>query len=257
VPEAAQKLPITLCMLTRNEEDRVTASLDAVRDHVERLVVLDADSDDNTRELAEACGAEVFVRPWEGFVSARRHLESLADTQWVFMIDADEVVLPDLWSELSGLGFPNCDADGFQMRRRLVYDGEILRRVFQPDWKMTLYRVDKGYFEDRAVHESIKIDGATQRLQAEILHYSYRSAADQYARIDAYAHLAAEDLARQGKRAGPLNLYLRPAWRWLSELFLMGAIVDGRLGVTMAGRSAYGVHLRYKYLRQIRAQEGR
>ena len=61
-------------MLTRNEEDCVSVSLAEVRDHVHRMIVLDAESDDATRELAQKAGAEVVVRPWEGFVSARRYL---------------------------------------------------------------------------------------------------------------------------------------------------------------------------------------
>ncbi len=249
--EPVSKAAITLCMLTRNEEDRVTASLGAVRDHVGRMVVVDADSDDRTRELAEEAGAEVFVRPWEGFVAARRYLMSLAESPWILMIDADEVIEPGLWDELEALGFPDCRADGLQMRRRTVYGGRKLRRVFQPDWKTALVRTDRAYFEDRSVHEALKVNGSVERLRTEILHSSFRSADDQYARIRTYARLAAQDLAAQGKRAGVANLWLRPAWRWFADLILQGGIVDGSLGVTMANRSAYGVHLRYRYLREM------
>ena len=90
-------------MLTRNEEDRVSVSLAEVRDHVHRMIVLDAESDDATRELAQKAGAEVVVRPWEGFVSARRYLLSLVTSPWVLMIDADEVIEPGLWLELESL----------------------------------------------------------------------------------------------------------------------------------------------------------
>ena len=248
-----EKFPVTLCMLTRNEEERVAASLAAVRDHVEHIVVLDADSDDRTRELAEQAGAEVHVRAWTGFVDARRHLLSLASTEWVLMIDADEIVEPGLWQELRDRGFPGCREHGFQMRRRTVYAGVKLRRAFQPDWKTALVRVADAYFEDRAVHESLRVQGAVARLRTEILHHTYRSAEDQYRRIEEYAKLAARDLAAQGKRAGFVNLWVRPAWRWISEVFLLGGIVDGKLGVTMASRSAYGVHLRYRYLRDLNA----
>jgi len=244
---------MTLCMLTRNEEDRVEASLAAARDHVARMVVVDAESDDRTRELAEAAGAEVVVRPWEGFVAARRFLLSLAETPWIVMIDADEVIEPGLWAELEALGFPDCDADGFQLRRRTVYGGTKLKRAFQPDWKTTVVRTDKAFFEDRAVHEALCAKGTVRRLKAEILHYTFRSAEDQYRRIDAYAKLGARDLAARGKRAGFANLWLRPAWRWFAELVLQGGIIDGPLGVTMANRSAYSVHLRYRYLREMNA----
>jgi glycosyltransferase involved in cell wall biosynthesis len=246
-------------MLTRNEEDRVAASLGAVRDHVARMVVVDGESTDRTRALAEQAGAEVFVRPWEGFVAARRHLMALADTPWILMIDADEVVDPGLFDELRRRGFPDevqapGDAgavQGFQLRRRTVYEGRTLRRAFQPDWKTTLVRVDSAYFEDRAVHEALRVRGPVARLGTEILHYSYRSAADQYERIERYARLAAEDLHRQGKKSGFGNLWVRPAWRWFAELFLKGGIIDGRLGATMAYRSAYDVHLRFRYLRDL------
>jgi glycosyltransferase involved in cell wall biosynthesis len=238
-------------MLTRDEEDRVSASLGAVRDHVGRMIVVDAESDDRTRELAEKAGAEVVVRPWEGFVAARRFLMSLVETPWILMIDADEVVDARLWGELEALGFPDCSAHGFQLRRRTVYEGKVLRRAFQPDWKTTLVRADSAYFEERSVHEAIRVDGPLRRLEAEILHYSYRSAEDQYRRIEAYAELAARDLAAQGRRAGVVNMWLRPAWRWFSQLFLMGGIVDGFLGVTMANRAAWDVHLRYRYLRRL------
>lgn len=239
-------------MLTRNEEDRVAASLAAVRDHVARMVVVDAESDDRTRALAEQAGAEVVVRSWEGFVAARRYLLALARTPWILMIDADEVIEPGLWDELAALGFPDCTAHGFQLRRRTVYQGRKLRRAFQPDWKTTLVRADRAFLEDRSVHEALRVDGTVQRLESEILHFSYRSAADQYHRIASYAELAAHDLAAQGRRAGPVNLWLRPAWRWFVELFVQGGVVDGALGFTMAFRSAYGVHLRYRCLQRLR-----
>lgn len=238
-------------MLTHNEEDRVSASLREVRDHVDRMVVLDAESNDATRELAEEAGAQVIVRPWEGFVPARRHLLSLVTSPWVLMIDADEVIEPDLWLELESLGFPECSADGFQMRRRTVYEGTKLSRAFQPDWKMTLVRVDSVYLEDRFVHESLKVQGTVKRLRTEILHSSFRSADDHYQRIRTYARLAAQDLAAQGKRVSFANLWLRPAWRWFKDLIVLGGIADGPLGVTMASRSAYGVHLSYRYLREM------
>jgi glycosyltransferase involved in cell wall biosynthesis len=254
VSESAAKAAITLCMLTRNEEDRVAASLAAVREHVARMVVVDAESEDRTRDLAERAGAEVIVRSWEGFVVARRYLMSLAYTPWILMVDADEVVQPGLWAELAGLGFPECEAHGFQLRRRTVYQGRVLRRAFQPDWKTTLVRADRALFEDRAVHEALQVDGNVQRLRSEILHASFRSAEDQYRRLERYAELAARDLAAQGRRAGPVNLWLRPTWRWFVEAVVQGGFLDGPLGLTMAYRSAYGLHRRYRHLQRLQRE---
>ena len=244
--------PITLCMITHNEEDCIASSLGAVRDHVECMVVLDAASDDRTAEIAREMDATVVVQPWEGFVAARRRVLEMSESPWTLMIDADEVVEQGLWEELSRRGFPDEQSDGFQIRRRTVYEGRTLRRVYQPDWKTALFKTESGYFEDRLVHESVRVRGRIERLRSEILHSSFRSAADQFDRIEKYAQLSAEDLARCGKRAGPVNLWLRPAWRWFTELFLLGGIIDGRLGIVMAYRSAYAVHRRYELLRRVR-----
>lgn len=243
-----RRFPITVCMLTLNEEDRLPRSLPPLRDRVARIVVLDADSDDATREVAAELGAEVFVRPWEGYVAARRHLLSLAETEWVLMLDADEVVEEGLWEELARRGFPAGSADGYRMRRRTVYLGRRLRRAWQPDWKTVLFRRAAARIPERAVHESVQVAGRTGRLRSEILHLSYRSVAEHYDRMLRYAVLAAGDLERQGRRAGWWDLALRPAWSWFSHFVLRGAFVDGKLGWMAAKSSAVSVFLRYALL---------
>lgn len=244
--------PVTVCMLTRNEADRLPASLGAVAGRVERILVLDAESDDDTRTVAREHGAEVHVRPWKGFVPARRHLLSLATTEWVLMLDADEVVGPELWRELAERDFPEVTADGFQMRRRTVYLGRVLRRAWQPDWKTVLFRRSAARIPDTSVHEAVHVEGRRERLGAEILHHSYRSVAEHYRRMVTYAELAADDLEEQGRRAGWLDVTLRPAWSGFSHLVLRGAFLDGVRGWIAAGSSAVATFLRYAALYERR-----
>lgn len=242
------RFPVTVCMLTRNEADRLPASLGAVAGRVERILVLDAESDDGTGAVAREHGAEVHVRPWEGFVPARRHLLSLAATEWVLMLDADELVRPELWRELVERDFPDVAADGFQMRRRTVYLGRVLRRAWQPDWKTVLFRRSAARIPDTSVHEAVQIDGRRERLSAEILHHSYRSVAEHYRRMVTYAELAADDLEERGRNAGWVDLTLRPAWSGFSHLLLRGAILDGLRGWIAAASSAVSTLLRYAVL---------
>jgi glycosyltransferase involved in cell wall biosynthesis len=238
-------------MLTRNEEDRLPASLEPLRGHVERVLVLDAESDDRTREIAEELGAEVSVRGWEGYVNARRHILAAAATPWVLMIDADEVLDAAFWEEIERRGFPDVTADAFQVRRRTVYLGRTLRFAGQPDWKTLLFRREKAFFEDRAVHEAVQIDGRVERLRSEILHYSYRSPEEHYERMLRYERLAAADLHERGKRATAYDLWFRPFWRWFTQMFVRGAILDGKPGRMIARSTAASVRLRYMLLRDL------
>ena len=247
---------ITVCMLTHNEEDRLQASLRPLRGHAERILVLDSGSEDRTMEIATELGAEVSFRAWEGYVSARRHILAQAQTPWVLMIDADEVLDSGFWDELGRLGFPDVSADGYQVRRRTVYLGRTLRFAGQPDWKTLLFRRERAYFEDRAVHEAVRIEGRIERLDSEILHYSYRSQEEYQERMQRYERLAAEDLHRQGKRASLFDLWLRPLWRWFTQMFVRGAFLDGKLGWMITRSTAASVRLRYTLLRDLERRDG-
>jgi len=243
-------------MITHREEERLPASLGAVHGHVERMVVVDAESDDRTREVAAELGAEVFVRPWSGFVDARRHALSLAATDWVLMIDADEELSASLWDELRVMGFPEVEADGFQVRRRTVFLGRRMRRAWQPDWKTVLFRHSRARIADRLVHESVLVDGTVERLRSELLHHSFESLQDHRQRIRRYAELGARELHRRGRRASWADLWLRPVWRFFSEFVLRGGFVDGTRGWIAARGSARSLYLRYRLLRDLRRQEG-
>lgn len=247
---------ITVCMLTHNEEDRLPASLRPLRGHAERLLVLDSGSADRTLEIAAELGAEVSSRAWEGYVSARRHILAMAETPWVLMIDADEVLDSGFWDELDRRGFPDVAADGFQVRRRTVYLGRTMRFAGQPDWKTLLFRREKAYFEDRSVHEAVQIEGKLERLDSEILHYSYRSPEEHQERMRRYESLAAEDLHRQGRRATLFDLWFRPFWRWFTQMFVRGAILDGKPGRMIARSAAASVRLRYTLLRDLERRDG-
>jgi glycosyltransferase involved in cell wall biosynthesis len=252
---AADDAGITVCILTRDEEDRLPRTLAALRDRVAPVIVLDAESQDSTRAIAEHEGCEVHVRPWDGYVAARRHLIDLAHTEWILMIDADEVVQPAFWDEVGALDLDSVGAAGFAMRRRTVYLGRVLRRSWQPDWKTVLFRRDRARVHDSGVHESIQLYGDTRRLHSEIHHHSYRSLADHQARIVKYAALGARELARHGKTASWLDLAGRPAWAWFRQYLLMGGFVDGWRGHLAARSTAWSVYLRYALLAEMNRHE--
>lgn len=245
---SAAEVSITVCILTYNEADRLPRTLAALRGRIEPVVVLDAESDDTTRDVAEDAGCEVHVRTWQGYAAARRHLLELAQTDWVLMIDADEVVQPAFWDEVGALDLTAVETAGFDMRRRTVYLGRVLRRSWQPDWKTVLFRRDRARVHDSGVHESILIDGPVHRLRAEIHHHSYRSLADHHARIVRYASLGADELARQGRQVSWLDLTVRPAWAWVRQYLVMGGFVDGWRGRLAARSTALSVYLRYAML---------
>lgn len=94
---------MTVIILTKNEEANIERCINSVRGWVERIVVVDSGSTDRTVELAENLDAEVYNHtPFENhgkqFNWALDNLQ--IDSNWIFRVDADEVVTPELAQEI-------------------------------------------------------------------------------------------------------------------------------------------------------------
>ena len=102
--KAAKPIELSLCMIARNEEGRLEECLRSIAPHVDEMVVVDTGSSDCTREIARKCGARVFEMPWpDSFAYARNQSLEQARGQWVFWMDADDVIPPECGRQLREL----------------------------------------------------------------------------------------------------------------------------------------------------------
>jgi len=103
-------LPISLCMIVKNEARLISQCLERARGVVSQIVVVDTGSTDDTVQLAEEAGAEVYHHPWEGHFSVARNQSLRYATQpWVLILDGDELLAPDAADALRAL---NLEAEG-------------------------------------------------------------------------------------------------------------------------------------------------
>ena len=123
-------LPITVLLAAKNEALNLPKCLAAVVGRVERVVVVDSHSTDGTPELALSFGAEVVQFTHRGGYPKKRQwaLDTLnITTEWVFLLDADEVVPHTLWDEIStaldGANAPN----GFLITKGFHFLGSRFR----------------------------------------------------------------------------------------------------------------------------------
>ena len=90
-------MDLTLCMIVKNEEATLSRTLDSVKDVVDEIVVLDTGSGDRTREIAQAAGARVYDFEWcDDFAAARNECLKYAQGNWILVLDADEVLVPQI-----------------------------------------------------------------------------------------------------------------------------------------------------------------
>jgi glycosyltransferase involved in cell wall biosynthesis len=234
---------ITVTVITWNEEERLRRCLESVA-WADEIVVVDAGSDDKTVEIARSLTDHVFVRAWDGFAPQKNFALAQATGDWVLSLDADEEVTPELAEEIARVvAAPS--ADGYLVPRRNIFWGRWVRHgLLYPDWQLRLFRRGRGRFVDRAVHESVEVDGRVDRLAGALVHRSYRDVADFIARTDRYTTLAAEEWVRRGRPIRAMDLVVRPAARFLSMYVVHAGFLDGWRGFLLAVLYAYYVFVR-------------
>lgn len=230
------RVPLSACIITFNEADRIDACL-ASLDFCEDIVVVDSGSTDDTRERAAAHGARVLVRPFDGFRSQKAFAVAQARHDWVLCLDADERVDATLRASIEAVrerGFG--DAAGYRFARLSEYFGAFLRHGnAYPDRVLRLFdRRRGGWRGEREIHEAVSLDGPVHTLAGNLEHYPYRSLAEQLAKQERYAQMMAEHLHARGKRARLHQILLNPWWRFVRGYLLRGGFLDGWRGLLYA-----------------------
>ncbi len=243
---SATPAPLSACVITFNEADRIERCLAAL-DFCDEIVVVDSHSSDGTRELAARAGARVIERDWPGYRSQKQFATDLAQHEWVLCVDADEFVTPALCAEILALkaqGFAG--VDGYAVARLTAYFGGFLRHGNAwPDRKIRLYRRSVARWVGYEVHEKIAVEGRVARLRAPLEHHAYRSLDDHMSRIDRYARLMAEEMYRAGRRCTLVAAFFHPCWRFFRGMLIKRGLLDGWRGWLFHCVEAGYVHRKY------------
>lgn len=166
-------MTLTVIILTRNETLHIGRAIRSVQRVADRIVVVDSGSTDDTVAIAKAHGAEVLVNP---FVTQAKQfnwaLDQLGeDTEWIFRLDADEIVSPELAQSLKHTlpELPDTVA-GASVARRMAFLRRPIRwgGVF-PARITRVLRYGRGRSEDRWMDEHILLHGVEAHLEGELL----------------------------------------------------------------------------------------
>jgi glycosyltransferase involved in cell wall biosynthesis len=246
----------SVAVVVLNEEERLRACLESVV-WADELVVVDAGSSDKTVAIAREFTDRVFFRAWDGYGAQKNFALGQCREDWVLSLDADERVSDTLREEIQTILRGGVGEVGFYLPRRNMFQGRWVRHGgLYPDWQLRLFRSGRGAFVERAVHESVRVDGPTGRLRAPLVHESYRSIGDAVARLNRYSDLAASELARAGRGGSLVDLLVRPVWRFVSMYLLRAGFLDGWRGLVLAGLHAHYVFLRAAKVRERRWGRG-
>lgn len=252
-------MKISACIITFNEEENIHAACESVS-WADEIVVVDSESTDATREIAQACGARVLINKWPGFAKQKQVATDAAAHDWVLSLDADERVSPELESSIATLrrqhGKPL--ADGYRVARRTFYMGRWIRGGgWYPDFQLRLFDRRQGSWGDRLIHESfaMKSGSRVETLSGDLIHYTVRDAAHHQQMIEQrYAPLGAQQMFREGKRTSSLKAAVAGPSAFVRSYFLKAGFRDGSAGLAIAKFAARHASLKHKRLLELQNQ---
>ena len=228
----------------------------------DEIVVVDSGSTDQTRQIAEACGARVITRDWPGFAAQKQFAVDQTDFDWIFSLDADERVSDELRASIAKLREepePGL-ADGYRIPRRSFYQGRWIKGGgWYPDYQLRLFRKARGSWEPRHIHESVKLDSAArvEKLSGDILHYSVRDAAHHHRMIgERYAPLAAQQMFEERRRTSAFKIAAAAPAAFVRSYILKGGFRDGLAGLSIASFAAHHAFLKHVMLWEKQKAEG-
>jgi hypothetical protein len=245
-----ERLPVSVLLLARDEARHLAALLPTLAFAREVVMVCDPSAPAELRALAAAAGARLHERPFDGFGPQRAFALSRCREPWVLWVDADERLdaraVAALRARLGGA--PPAEA-GFWIERRGYFLGRRIRFCgWQRERVLRLFRRDAARFDDAPVHERVHVSGPAGRLEGALEHHSYDSWDACVRKLTAYAAAGAEGARRRGRRAGALDVALRPPLRFLRMYVLQLGVLDGAHGLALCALAAAQVFLKYAAL---------
>ncbi len=229
---------LSVAIITHNEEANLPRTLASVQ-WADQIVVVDAHSADATVALAQTAGAQTHLRDWAGFAAQKNFAIAQCTGDWVLSLDADEEVSAKLALEIQRLLTLPETVDAYFLPRRNHFLGRALKHGgFYPDAKLRLFRRGKGAFAERAVHETLRCDGAIGHLHGDLLHHAYPTLTSYIEHMNCYSTLGAEILVEQNRVSSSLpaffwNVLLVPAATFIYNYKIRLGFLDGREGLLL------------------------
>jgi glycosyltransferase involved in cell wall biosynthesis len=261
------RVPVSVIVGIINEAQNLPRCLKSVS-WADEIFVVDSNSTDGSAAIAQSFGAKVVQFKFNGIWPKKTNwsLDNLPFShEWVFILDADEVLPPEAEAEIREVCTTNTRGfDGYFINRRFYFMGKWLRHAYHPNWVMRLFKHRLGRYEkltdipayagDFEAHEPMIINGKTGYLRVCEDHYAFPTVEAFVEKHNRYSNWAAR-VAISGyakrilntkhiswwRRLKILAIYLpfRPLLRFLYVYIVQKGFLDGREGFYFARLHAF------------------
>lgn len=248
---------VTAIIHTLNERDYIEACVQSV-EWADEIYIVDSFSSDGMVDFVRTRFPSVRLeqREYLGAAATKNYAIDRASHDWIFVIDADELITPKLRSEI----LRTLDGDlkfwAYSVGRRNYMLGKPVRfSGLQRDRVTRLFHRGHARYPNRRVHADLVVDGATGHLQHKMDHFYIRSFDHMIAKMTRYANWAAAQMYIDGKRVSAVAIFGHTFGRFVRDYILNFGFLDGSRGLISVGMHVYYTFWKYAKLWELRRLE--
>ena len=228
-------VPVSVVIITYNEEDNIEDCLKSVHGWANEIVVVDDESTDRTREIVQKYTDRIFTRKMDIEGRHRNWAYDQAQNEWILSLDADERVMDELKTEIDQL-LPAADQPAYTIpRRNYIGDYWVKHGGQYPSAQLRLFQKAKFRYEEDEVHPRVRVEGNTcGHLKNDIIHYSYKDFAHFLTKLNGQTTLEAKKMLRASKEPKFSRYFRRSIDRFMRTYFRKKGRKDGFIGFMFA-----------------------
>jgi glycosyltransferase involved in cell wall biosynthesis len=242
--------PVTALIHTLNERDYIEACIASV-EWADEIYLVDSFSTDGTVEFVRERFPKVRIeqREYLGAASQKNYAIDRAAHDWIFVIDADELVTPKLRTELLHTLEGPLVQWAYSVGRFNYMLGQPVRfSGLQRDRVTRLFHRGHARYPNKRVHADLLVDGATGHLRNKMDHYYVRSFDHMISKMTRYANWSAAQMYIEGKRASALDIFSHAFGRFVRDYIFNFGFLDGARGLISVGMHVYYTFWKYAKL---------
>ena len=249
--------PISVFIITKNEETRIEAILKAVKEIADEILVIDSGSKDKTCEIAAKQGAKVMFNEWNGYGQQKIFGENQCRNDWILNIDADEEVSPELSREIKNIFSSKIPKEtaGFHIKivNKFRFEKKPKKWAYYYN-QFRLYNKNLAGFKNSAIHDSVNLKTASSakilQLKNIIYHQSFKSYSHWIDKINSYSQMQAIDSLKKNKNPSMAKVFLTLPFAFLKAFLLRRYFIYGFKGVTYSFLFAFS-----RFVKLIKTRE--
>ena len=245
---------ISAIIIAKNEARDIQACIKSVL-WMDEIIVVDNGSTDETQNICKKYTPKLqffSTDDWPGFGKQKNRALALANSDWVFSLDADEIVTPELHQEII-ISTKSNNFNSYKIPRSNYFLGREMKYCLnkKDDAPIRLFKKNHGKFSDDLIHERILIDGNIGCLQHHLLHYPFYDLEELMEKCNSYSSLGAKKLFTKKVKPSISKAIFHSLWIFIRLYILKKGILDGWPGFLIALSGAEGTFYKYAKLREL------